>query len=346
MIFTRSYNLQIDPNFHKFEDVRYTASRYRIYLQHFVTKLYYNTMVRFFSTKGMGMLANQAQKRAMGIVSGIRVLGGKSNCPQMEVNICPAEISPAKDTSFDYWLNVNSQWGNKVKIPVRSHGKLNEKLRTGWKLSTYCEITEAKNGKWYARVFVTKKVDKPLPQARSLGVDVGIAHGVARSDGYLGTPLKRIMRQERFSQSERRRQHHPKKPFKTKLKQQLDVEVTRALARCKRDSLNLVVEHPKVLSNLRIDRWARSYFANRASMRAQEEGVYVQWVNPAYTSITCSKCGHTDKQSRVKQSVFRCTACGNTVNADYNAAINIARKGQERLLKKRPITALQSSCQG
>ena len=38
---TRSYKLQILPNFKKFEDVRYSASRYKIYLQHFITQLYY-----------------------------------------------------------------------------------------------------------------------------------------------------------------------------------------------------------------------------------------------------------------------------------------------------------------
>ena len=33
----------------------------------------------------------------------------------------------------------------------------------------------------------------------------------------------------------------------------------------------------------------------------------------------------------MNQSEFICTGCGNTVNADLNAAFNIALKGQERL---------------
>jgi putative transposase len=50
-------------------------------------------------------------------------------------------------------------------------------------------------------------------------------------------------------------------------------------------------------------------------------------VNAAYTSQTCAVCGVRDRRSRVKQSVFQCTHCGHTDNADYNAAKVILSKG-------------------
>ena len=50
-------------------------------------------------------------------------------------------------------------------------------------------------------------------------------------------------------------------------------------------------------------------------------------VHPAYTSITCSSCGHRDKESRQSQAVFVCTNCGAKDNADLNAARMIAGKG-------------------
>jgi transposase len=50
----------------------------------------------------------------------------------------------------------------------------------------------------------------------------------------------------------------------------------------------------------------------------------VQKIPAAYTSQTCSGCGHRDPESRESQSRFRCRACGLTVNADVNAARNIA----------------------
>ncbi|WP_460653337.1 RNA-guided endonuclease InsQ/TnpB family protein [Kribbella endophytica] len=47
-------------------------------------------------------------------------------------------------------------------------------------------------------------------------------------------------------------------------------------------------------------------------------------INPAYTSQTCSVCGHRAPESRESQAVFRCVACGHRAHADVNAAINIA----------------------
>ena len=54
-------------------------------------------------------------------------------------------------------------------------------------------------------------------------------------------------------------------------------------------------------------------------------------VNPAYTSQTCSECGHTDKENRKTQARFLCVNCGYVSNADTNAAINIRRLGMAQL---------------
>ena len=55
---------------------------------------------------------------------------------------------------------------------------------------------------------------------------------------------------------------------------------------------------------------------------------HVVKVDPAYTSQTCSRCGHAGKANRPSQAVFACQACGFQANADHNAAINIlARAG-------------------
>lgn len=54
-------------------------------------------------------------------------------------------------------------------------------------------------------------------------------------------------------------------------------------------------------------------------------------VNPAYTSQTCSECGHTNKENRKTQARFLCVSCGYASNADTNAAINIRRLGMAQL---------------
>jgi len=52
-------------------------------------------------------------------------------------------------------------------------------------------------------------------------------------------------------------------------------------------------------------------------------------VNPAYTSQTCSRCGHVDPENRKTQAEFKCVSCGLEMNADLNASINILRKGEK-----------------
>jgi putative transposase len=75
-------------------------------------------------------------------------------------------------------------------------------------------------------------------------------------------------------------------------------------------------------------------------------------INPAYTSQTCSGCGHRDPESRESQSRFRCRACGLQVHADVNAAINIAAghavtarggDGVARPVNREPHLLLQSA---
>ena len=46
-------------------------------------------------------------------------------------------------------------------------------------------------------------------------------------------------------------------------------------------------------------------------------------VNPMFTSQKCSNCGHISKENRLSQSQFVCMSCNFTINADYNASINI-----------------------
>jgi putative transposase len=50
----------------------------------------------------------------------------------------------------------------------------------------------------------------------------------------------------------------------------------------------------------------------------------VEKVPPVFTSQRCSACGHVAAESRESQALFRCVACNFTLNADVNAARNIA----------------------
>ncbi|GAA1600883.1 RNA-guided endonuclease TnpB family protein [Kribbella sancticallisti] len=63
----------------------------------------------------------------------------------------------------------------------------------------------------------------------------------------------------------------------------------------------------------------------------------VERINPAYTSQTCSACGHCAPENRENQAVFRCTACGHQANADVNAAVNIAAGRAASARRETPV---------
>jgi putative transposase len=65
--------------------------------------------------------------------------------------------------------------------------------------------------------------------------------------------------------------------------------------------------------------------------KCERSGARLLVVNPAYTSQTCSQCGHCAPENRESQAVFRCVACGSQLNADHNAALNILAAGHGRV---------------
>lgn len=67
-------------------------------------------------------------------------------------------------------------------------------------------------------------------------------------------------------------------------------------------------------------------FLEMLSVKAECAGREFIQVNPAFTSQTCSACGHRDEGSRSGKH-FRCRSCGYTKDADVNAAVNILRAG-------------------
>jgi putative transposase len=71
--------------------------------------------------------------------------------------------------------------------------------------------------------------------------------------------------------------------------------------------------------------WSFAQLRAFIAYKAQMAGVPVVLVNPAYTSQTCSHCGHCEQANRKTQSVFLCTSCGFSPHADVNAAVNISR---------------------
>jgi putative transposase len=85
--------------------------------------------------------------------------------------------------------------------------------------------------------------------------------------------------------------------------------------------------------------WAFRQLVDFVEYKAERAGVLVVFVDPRGTSKTCSRCGHSSRSNRPDQSHFRCVSCGYQMNADLNAARNIAALGLHALAQEPPDTA-------
>jgi IS605 OrfB family transposase len=73
----------------------------------------------------------------------------------------------------------------------------------------------------------------------------------------------------------------------------------------------------------RLSLWQRRLIRTSVENKAQEHGMLIAQVNPAYTSKNCSRCGLRGVR---KRHSFTCPSCGHTDHADKNAAVNIRNR--------------------
>ena len=76
--------------------------------------------------------------------------------------------------------------------------------------------------------------------------------------------------------------------------------------------------------NYIINSFPHSMFQNFLKYKCLNLGIKVEFINPAYTSKTCSKCGSLNT-SRPKQETFVCNDCNFQLNADLNGSRNIEK---------------------
>ena len=74
----------------------------------------------------------------------------------------------------------------------------------------------------------------------------------------------------------------------------------------------------------RLHRWAWRQLQTFVEYKAKACGIAVEYVEPAYTSQTCSSCGGLGKRSKHR---FECPHCGLRAHSDLNASRNLARIG-------------------
>lgn len=82
--------------------------------------------------------------------------------------------------------------------------------------------------------------------------------------------------------------------------------------------------------------WPYFDLQTKIENKASRYGISVIKINPKFTSQTCHKCGNVDAGQREKRDIFvckneKCSIFGKGINADKNAAINIAEKVDSKI---------------
>lgn len=70
---------------------------------------------------------------------------------------------------------------------------------------------------------------------------------------------------------------------------------------------------------------------NQIHYKAEMVGNRVDLVEESYTSQTCCFCGTRRKSNRVHRGLYVCNKCGNVINADVNAGVNIIKKVESEM---------------
>jgi putative transposase len=209
--------------------------------------------------------------------------------------------------------------------------------------------------RWYACFAVEIEVKDPdqnkeITLENPIGIDLGINHLITFSDGstignprYLSKSEKRLKRdQRRLSRAKKRSNNRKKRIFElAKTHRKVRDQRTDLLHKVSRSLVNtfdlIIFEDLKVKNMLKNHHLAKSIsdvswsqLTNFVSYKAEEAGRRVEFVNPKNTSQECSNCGGIVKKS-LAQRVHRCPFCGLVMDRDENAAINILKKGLEKL---------------
>lgn len=224
--------------------------------------------------------------------------------------------------SFDLWLVLCSV-GEAIKIylPLKRHRHFN--FFANWKMSNSVIIHED-----YVQFSFETECGSKKTQGNQVGIDVGINHLLATSQGELsGSDVRqlidKIKRKKQGSKGYRKAKKtlscylHKvvKEFFQTHDLRLVVVEKLQGLKQGKQASRGK--EFRKTLSN-----WNYRELLDIIQMRTEENRVSFRSVNPYKTSQQCPVCSHTERGNRSNEK-FCCLRCGYSEQADLVGARNI-----------------------
>jgi IS605 OrfB family transposase len=202
-----------------------------------------------------------------------------------------------------------------------------------------------RKGRWYFNLVVESEDSDPIASGPVMGVDVGENNLAATSTGKVWGGGQLRHQRNCYLALRRRLQSNGSQSAKQKLRQvsgkerrrisHINHETSKAIvAEARRLGVSkIVMEDLAHIRNriqagkrmrARLHGWAFRQLQGFIEYKAKAAGIAVEYVNPAYTSQTCSCCGALGQ--RIKHR-FVCDKCGLRARADYSASRNLARIG-------------------
>jgi len=207
-------------------------------------------------------------------------------------------------------------------------------------------IRKSSTGKWYATIVCS--IDKEptvTTNTEIVGIDLGIS-------SFLTTDTAEKIENPRFFKAEVKeltkfdRKHSKQKSPKTKkVKARIHERMkfkrdnfTHQLSRqfvnrykiiCLEDlKINKLIENNYLAKEIANVSWGE--FISKLLYKAEDAGVVVLQINPAYTSQDCSTCGYR-VYKELGERIHSCPNCGLVLDRDVNAAKNILALGLQSL---------------
>ena len=228
------------------------------------------------------------------------------------------------------------------KIPVvfGSYAKLEQR-----RIARQADLQYTK-GKFYLCLVIEFPDDTPITPKDVMGVDLGIVNIATTSDGqsFSGEQVDKVrirttaLKSRLQSCGTKSAKRHLKKLSgrERRFKKNINHTISKALVKIAQDTQRAIaLEDLKGFrvtvrrdQRERFGKWSFDELGRFVAYKAQMAGIPAFYVDPRHTSQTCSRCGHVARSNRKSQSSFVCGQCGFSLNADWNAALNIAQRAR------------------
>jgi putative transposase len=211
-------------------------------------------------------------------------------------------------------------------------------------------VRKSSTGKWYASFSVEWEPERLPDRPEQVGIDVGLkTFATLSTSEEIENP--RFFRKEEKALAKVQRKHSklvkwtPERRKHRKVVARVHERIAWRRENFTHQNSRQIVDRFGVIAveDLTINRMVHNHclaksiadaswsaFFAQLSSKAEEAGRKFVKVNPAYTSQTCSRCGHRQKIP-LDVRIFNCPCCHAHLDRDLNAAMNIRAVGLHSL---------------